>query len=243
MIHLSVNVNKIATLRNARGGIEPSVLKFAAAAIEAGAHGITVHPRPDQRHITARDVHELVPVVEDVEYNLEGYPDARFLGLVREIRPTQATLVPDPPDVLTSNAGWAAGEHQALLTETIAELHSYGTRVSLFVETERDDIAAAKEAGTDRIELYTGPFAEACAQGEGIASFRRYASAASYASELGLGVNAGHDLSLENLPLFRELPALQEVSIGHALTCDALRLGWSQAVRAYLDSLVDPDGS
>ena len=165
MIALSVNVNKIATLRNARGGIRPSVPTFARAALEAGAHGITVHPRPDERHIRTDDVFALVEVLaeaqEGIEYNIEGYPDERFLGLIREVRPHQATLVPDPPDVLTSNAGWDAQTHRERLRELIDELHGYGARVSLFLETDLAQIDAVAETGADRIELYTGPYAEA----------------------------------------------------------------------------------
>jgi pyridoxine 5-phosphate synthase len=240
-IALSVNVNKIATLRNARGGDRPSVVAFAQAALEAGAHGITVHPRPDERHIRTHDVFDLVEVIRDapegIEYNIEGYPDARYLGLIRDVRPHQATLVPDPPDVLTSDAGWDAIIHRERLRDLIAELHGYGARVSIFMETDRAQIDAARETGTDRIELYTGPYAEAFLEGDGEASFALYATAARHAREIGLGLNAGHDLDLNNLPLFRQLPGLQEVSIGHALTCDALERGWRETVRAYLDVL------
>ena len=237
MIALSVNVNKIATLRNARGGQEPSVTEFARDAIAAGAYGITVHPRPDERHITTRDVFDLLPVVEAVEYNLEGYPDDRYRSLVRQVKPAQATLVPDPPGVLTSDAGWDAAAHLDFLRDTVQELKSFGCRVSLFMEADLAAISAAKKTGADRIELYTGPFAEAFAKGEGIASFRAYSRAARHAQSLELGINAGHDLNLANLTLFRELPGLAEVSIGHALTCDALRMGWRPAVAAYLEVL------
>ncbi len=236
MICLSVNVNKIATLRNARGGQRPSVTAFARAAIEAGAHGITVHPRPDERHIRYQDALDLVEVVAEggVEYNIEGYPDRRYLDLVHRVRPTQATLVPDPPDVLTSNAGWDAAAHQEFLRDVVAELHESGARVSLFLETELPKVDAAAATGADRIELYTGPYAEAHAAGDAEAAYAEYARAARHALDCGLGLNAGHDLDLDNLIRFRDLPGLQEVSIGHALTCDALERGWRATVEAYL---------
>jgi pyridoxine 5-phosphate synthase len=245
MIALSVNVNKIATLRNARGGHRPSVPAFARAALAAGADGITVHPRPDERHIRTHDVFDLLEVLEDApegtEYNIEGYPDARYLGLIRDARPHQATLVPDPPEVLTSNAGWDAVTHRDRLRDLIAALHEHGARVSIFMETDLAQIDAAAETGTDRIELYTGPYAEAFLAGRGEGSFAEYARAARHAQSVGLGLNAGHDLDLDNLPLFRALPGLQEVSIGHALTCDALEHGWQRTVRAYHDALREVD--
>ena len=241
MIALSVNVNKIATLRNARGGRRPSVTAFARAALAAGADGVTVHPRPDERHIRTHDVFDLLEVLQDApegtEYNLEGYPDPRYLELIRDARPHQATLVPDPPEVLTSNAGWNAVTHRERLRDLIAELHNYGTRVSLFMETDLAQIDAAAETGADRIELYTGPYAEAFLAGQGKTSFAEYARAALHAQSVGLGLNAGHDLDLDNLPLFRDLPGLQEVSIGHALTCDALERGWKATIQAYRDVL------
>lgn len=237
MIALSVNVNKIATLRNARGGGEPSVTAFARAAIEAGVDGITVHPRPDERHIRRSDVFELKEVVEGVEFNIEGYPDERYLEIIHEARPHQATLVPDPPDVLTSNAGWDALRHRDRLREVISRLQGYGARVSIFLEPDLEQVEAAKETGTDRIELYTGPYAEAFERGNGLAAYQPYAAAARAAVDLGLGINAGHDLNLANLTLFRELPGLDEVSIGHAITCDALVHGWQPTLRAYLDVL------
>ena len=239
MIELSVNVNKIATLRNARGGDRPSVTAFARAAIEAGAYGITVHPRPDERHIRARDVFELLPLVREagVELNIEGYPDPRYLELVRETRPDQATLVPDPPNVLTSDAGWDPEQQHAFLVDVVATIHDWGPRVSLFMETDLGAIDAARETGADRIELYTGPFAEHFQAGRGPESYAVYEQAARHATDLGLGLNAGHDLDLHNLRLFRRLPGLQEVSIGHALTCDALEVGWTPAIRRYLEVL------
>lgn len=239
MIELSVNVNKIATLRNARGGDRPSVTTFARAAIEAGAYGITVHPRPDERHIRRSDVFDLLPVVREagVELNIEGYPDARYLEIVRAARPDQATLVPDPPDVLTSNAGWDPLDQHTFLVDAVAAIHDWGPRVSLFMETDLTLIDAARETGADRIELYTGPFAAAFEAGQGHESYALYERAALHAASLGLGLNAGHDLDLHNLRLFRRLPGLQEVSIGHALTCDALEVGWTPAVRRYLEVL------
>lgn len=236
-IKLSVNVNKIATLRNARGGTQPGVVEFARAAVRAGAHGITVHPRPDERHIRRQDVRDLLPVVEGVEFNIEGFPDERYLSIVREARPHQATLVPDPPDALTSNEGWDCRTNKAFLQEVVAELKSYGARVSIFLEPDPEMAPHAAETGTDRIELYTEHFARAFERGEGEAAFERYDRTARVAVEAGLGINAGHDLSLENLVLMRRLTGLAEVSIGHALVVDALWRGWERTVRDYLDVL------
>ncbi|MCB2155071.1 pyridoxine 5'-phosphate synthase [bacterium] len=234
MIKLSVNVNKIATLRNSRGGTVPSVTRFAQMAIDAGAHGITVHPRPDERHIRRTDVTDLRPLCKAVEFNIEGYPDERYCQIIEETRPDQATLVPDPPGVLTSNAGWKAREHQAFLRDTIARLKGVGARVSVFMETNLAEIDAAREAGADRIEFYTGPFAEEFAAGRGKASYQEFATAAQHAVDIGLGINAGHDLDLENLVLMRNLPGLAEVSIGHALVRDALLMGWQKTIGEYL---------
>lgn len=237
MIKLSVNVNKIATLRNSRGGTIPSVTRFAELAIEAGAHGITVHPRPDERHIRRTDVLELRPLARNVEFNIEGYPDERYCQIIEEVRPNQATLVPDPPGVLTSDAGWDTLGHQDFLRNTIARLKAAGARVSVFMETDLAQIEAARKAGADRIEFYTGPFAEEFAAGRGEASFDQFARAARHAVSLGLGINAGHDLNLENLELMRNLPGLVEVSIGHALVRDALLMGWKKTIREYLHVL------
>ena len=237
MIKLSVNINKIATLRNSRGGNIPSVTRFAELAIEAGVHGITVHPRPDERHIRRQDVFDLRPIVKGVEFNIEGYPDERYCGIVGDTRPDQATLVPDPPGVLTSNAGWDARKHRDFLRDTIARLKAKGARVSLFMETDLAQIDAAKEAGADRIEFYTGPFAEEFDAGRGEKSFEEFARAARHAKSIGLGINAGHDLNLSNLVLMRGLPGLMEVSIGHALVRDALLMGWQKTVREYLRAL------
>lgn len=237
---LSINVNKIATLRNSRGGDRPAVVPFARAAIDAGADGITVHPRPDERHIRRGDVMDLREMLaacpgggRHIEFNIEGYPDARYRELVRLVRPDQATLVPDPPDVLTSNAGWRAAEHRDFLRDAVAELAESAGRVSLFMETDLREIDAAAETGAHRIELYTESFARAFAQGHGRESFAEFSRAATHATGLGLGINAGHDLDLENLVLFRDLPGLLEVSIGHAVVCDALLAGWDTTIRRY----------
>lgn len=235
MIKLSVNVNKIATLRNSRGGAQPSVVEFARAAIRAGAHGITVHPRPDERHIRRHDVFDLRPVARDVEFNIEGYPDARFMEIVREARPEQATLVPDPPGAITSNAGWDCERNAAQLRDIVAELKSHGVRVSVFLAHDVRQVEAAAAVGTDRIEFYTEPFAVDFACGRGRESFAEFAAAAERALQVGLGINAGHDLNLANMELMRELPGLLEVSIGHALVVDALWMGWDRAVKAYLE--------
>jgi pyridoxine 5-phosphate synthase len=236
MVKLSVNINKIATLRNARGGQVPSVLDWALHIERFGAHGITVHPRPDERHIRYADVRQLAPKLT-TEFNIEGYPTDDFLQLVEEARPAQVTLVPDPPGVLTSNAGWDTREHLSFLREVVARLKSGGMRTSLFVETNEDDIEGAAEAGADRIELYTEAYATGYPRDpeNAVAPF---AYAAEWAHQCGLGVNAGHDLSLENLGFFaREVPHLQEVSIGHALVADALRYGMENTVKMYLRSL------
>ncbi len=232
MTKLSVNVNKIATLRNARGEDRPNVVQVAIDCERFGADGITVHPRPDERHITRQDVLDLSAVVQ-TEFNIEGYPDARYLDLVRLVRPAQATLVPDPPDVLTSNAGWKTKAQLGLLTELTTELRAMGVRSSIFVDTELENIEYAAKAGVDRIELYTGPFAKHYAENPA-AAVAPYVQAAKLAQELGLGLNAGHDLSLENLRFFKEsILWLDEVSIGHALISDALYFGLENTVRMY----------
>lgn len=233
---LSVNVNKIATLRNARGGNIPDVL-LAAERIEGfGAEGITVHPRPDARHITYSDVQGLKHVVK-TEFNIEGYPNQKFIDLVLEVNPDQVTLVPDPPDVLTSNAGWNAEENTEFLREVIARFKDAGIRTSIFMDTDEAQITAAATTGTDRIELYT----EAYAIGhkiQGADAAVPYARAATLAHSLGMGVNAGHDLDLNNLKDFvQNVPHLAEVSIGHALISDALYLGIEKTVKQYLDCL------
>ena len=230
---LSVNINKIATLRNARGGDVPNVLKVALDCERFGAEGITVHPRPDQRHIRYSDVADLAPAVT-TEFNIEGYPNEAFIALVLANLPAQVTLVPDPPGVLTSNAGWNAIEHKELLTEVIATFKDAGIRTSIFIETDQDQIAAAKAAGADRIELYTESYAVGYAK-DSAAAVAPYVSSATFAKSIGLGVNAGHDLSLENLSLFAQKlhGTLDEVSIGHALIADALYLGLHNTIQQY----------
>jgi pyridoxine 5-phosphate synthase len=232
MTRLSVNINKVATLRNARGGTVPNVVQFAIDCERFGAEGITVHPRPDERHITTKDVFELKDVVK-TEFNIEGYPDDRFMKMMEQIRPDQVTLVPDPPGVLTSNAGWDTREHASFLSEIINQLKSLGLRTSLFCEPDLDRIEGAKVIGADRIELYTGPYAKYFPLGKENA-VRPYVQAAQFAMECGLGVNAGHDLSLDNLAYFKQsLPQLDEVSIGHALISDALYLGLENTIQRY----------
>jgi pyridoxine 5-phosphate synthase len=236
MTKLSVNINKIATIRNARGGQVPNVV-FAAKRIEEfGAQGITVHPRPDERHITFNDVRELAEVVKG-EFNIEGYPSRDWLDLVIESKPAQATLVPDPPGVLTSNAGWNTIDQASFLTEVLAELNRHDIRTSIFIGTELPLIEAAAKLGTHRIELYTEPYAEQYNNDpeRAVAAFAR---AAKHAANCGLGVNAGHDLSLDNLKYFAlHVQPLEEVSIGHALISDALYFGLENTVQMYLSQL------
>lgn len=232
MTKLSVNINKIATLRNARGGSIPSVTHAAINIQQFGADGITVHPRPDERHIRYADVYDLKPVVF-TEFNIEGYPDERFLKLVEEVLPTQVTLVPDAPNVLTSNAGWDTIKHKQFLTDVVARLKQKGMRVSLFMETGLRKIDVAKETGADRIELYTESYAAqyAADKEKAIAPF---VVAANHASDIGIGLNAGHDLSLQNLGYFSSnIKNLLEVSIGHALVADALYFGLANVVGMY----------
>jgi pyridoxine 5-phosphate synthase len=243
LIRLSVNVNKIATVRNSRGGSRPSVVGAARACVEAGAEGVTVHPRADARHITAADVREVAVFLTTlggrVEYNIEGDPRPDLLGLVHEVKPTQCTLVPVRPGELTSEAGWPADTPLREMTAIVGQLRRAGTRVSVFVNPDEGPIRWAADVGADRVELYTEPFARAFERGEASAreSFAGYVKAAELAHELGLGVNAGHDLDLENLVLFRGLPHLAEVSIGHALISHALFVGLARSVRQYLDVL------
>lgn len=232
MTRLSVNVNKVATLRNARGGNLPDVVRFAGDCERFGADGITVHPRPDERHITLRDVYALAPVVK-TEFNIEGYPDKRYMDIIRDIRPAQATLVPDPPHVITSNTGWNVIQHMQQLKEITAEIHALGARVSIFLNADIDQVHAARECGTDRIELYTGPYAEHYATDRRTA-VSAYKAAAHAAHAIGLGVNAGHDLNLQNLSfLIHELQFVNEVSIGHALISDALYFGIENTIQLY----------
>lgn len=233
---LSVNVNKIATLRNARGGNLPCPVRAAQHLQAWGADGITVHPRPDARHITYDDVRKLRPVVH-TEFNIEGYPSPDFVDLVLEVKPEQVTLVPDPPDVLTSNAGWDTLAESTLLRDVLGRFQAAGIRTSLFMETDEARIRAAADLGADRIELYTEAYAVAHREGHSLAA-QPYATAARLAREVGLGVNAGHDLNLDNLADFvRLVQPLQEVSIGHALISDALYVGLQNAVGQYKEAL------
>jgi len=236
---LSVNINKIATLRNSRGGALPSPTDAARICIEAGAAGITVHPRADERHITRGDVVALASLLaprrRDVEFNIEGDPRPDLLELVRQVRPHQCTLVPVLPGEITSQAGWPPDTPAAEMRGTVADLRGRGIRVSLFVDPEVDAVRWAASMGADRVELYTEPFARAFKESEDACrrSFARYIEAAHHAVALGLGVNAGHDLDLDNLVVFRMLPHLDEVSIGHALISHAIYVGLAQAVRDY----------
>lgn len=232
MTKLSVNINKVATIRNARGGNVPDLVQFAVDCQRFGADGITIHPRPDERHITTQDVYALKDVIT-TEYNIEGYPDERYLRLLKDVQPEQATLVPDPPHVLTSNAGWDTVTNFKVLKDLSSEIKDLGIRVSIFVDTNLKNIEYAAKSGVDRIELFTGPFAEeyGFSPEKGI---KDYIEAAKYAHELGLGINAGHDLSLENLKYFKsQLQFLDEVSIGHALISDALYLGLENTIQRY----------
>lgn len=232
MTLLSVNVNKIATLRNARGENTPNLVQVAIDCERYGADGITVHPRPDERHITRQDVYDLAEVVT-TEFNIEGYPNDRFMKLVSDVHPAQATLVPDPPGVLTSNAGWDTKLNQGLLTELAREFKSKGIRSSVFVDTNLENIEYAAKCGIDRIELYTGPYANDFKTNPQEA-IEEYIAAAKLAVDLGLGLNAGHDLDLNNLKYFKEnISGLQEVSIGHALISDALYLGLENTIQMY----------
>jgi pyridoxine 5-phosphate synthase len=241
MIRLSVNVNKVATLRNSRGGHAPDVIEAVEVCLAAGAPGITVHPRADRRHITPGDVREIARVLagRGVEFNIEGDPRPELIDLVNEVRPDQCTLVPVAAGEITSQAGWQPGRQTEALKDVIAGFKSRGVRVSVFVDPVQKPIEWAAQAGADRVELYTEPFARAFEAGAaaGRASFESFSAAARLASSLGLGVNAGHDLDLANLTLFRRLPFLDEVSIGHAIISRALFVGLDTVVREYLDVL------
>ena len=240
MVRLSVNVNKVATIRNSRGGSVPSVIEAVSACVEAGAPGITVHPRADARHVTTSDVREIAQFLTSlrgrVEYNIEGDPRPDLLDLVHSVRPDQCTLVPVRPGEITSQAGWSAQTPREALAKTIDDLRKSRIRVSLFVDPEDAAVRWAADLGADRIELYTEPFARAFERGDDEArrAFQTYANAAGLAHALGLGVNAGHDLDLENLVAFRTLPYLDEVSIGHALISHALFVGLTRSIRDYL---------
>jgi pyridoxine 5-phosphate synthase len=243
MIRLSVNVNKVATLRNSRGGDEPRLLDAVDVCLRAGVQGITVHPRADERHIKPRDVDDIARALEDqrpgIEFNIEGDPRPDLIELVRRVRPDQCTLVPVVPGEITSQAGWAAGPEAATLPAIVDDLKSRGVRVSLFVDPTPDAIRLAASLGGDRVELYTEPYARAFERGPEAAkkSFATYSAAAELAHQLGLGVNAGHDLNLDNLVIFRELPYLDEVSIGHAIMSRALFVGLQTVVGEYLTVL------
>ncbi len=236
MTKLSVNINKIATLRNARGGNNPNVIQVAKDCERFGAQGITVHPRPDERHIRYSDTIELSKTVK-TEFNIEGYPDERFMKIIEKTRPAQATLVPDGPDVLTSNAGWNTVDHSEKLSELIYRIKNWGVRVSVFVDPDTKMVEGAKQIGADRIELYTEPYAVGYSSGKSKA-VKPYSAAARLASSLGLGINAGHDLDLQNLEFFNtNVPELKEVSIGHALIADALYYGLENTIQMYLRKL------
>lgn len=237
MTKLSVNINKTATIRNARGGNMPNVLQFALDCERFGAQGITVHPRPDERHIRYQDVRDLKPVLT-TEFNIEGNPIPSFTELVKEVKPAQVTLVPDAENVLTSNAGWDTITHFDFLKDKVAEFKEAGIRVSIFIDADNLKlIEKAKETGTDRIELYTESYASNYAADRAMA-VKKFVEAAKFAHEIGLGINAGHDLSLENLEYFHaQVPFLDEVSIGHALICDALYLGIENTIQMYLNQL------
>lgn len=236
MTKLSVNINKIATLRNARGGNVPDLLQVAKDIQRFGGQGITIHPRPDERHIRYQDARELKPIVY-TEYNIEGNPEQKFIDLVLEVKPTQVTLVPDAVDAITSNAGWDTVKHQDYLKEIIQEFQRNGIRTSVFVDPVLEMIEGAKKTGTERIELYTEAFAHQYGLGnkEGILP---YVEAAKLANELDLGINAGHDLSLDNIQFFKQnIPNLLEVSIGHALISESIYLGLENVVNMYLQKL------
>lgn len=236
MTRLSVNINKVATLRNARGENIPDVERFAIDCERFGAQGITVHPRPDERHITRRDV-EILSKTMTTEFNIEGYPSQDFIDLVIKAAPTQATLVPDAPDALTSSAGWNVVENREFLREVVGRLRNAGIRVSIFVDADPDQIRAAASIGADRVELYTKPYADEFPSDpdKAVAPFVK---ASEEARRLGIGLNAGHDLNLQNLKFFKQsLPLLDEVSIGHAIISDALYLGIQETIRSYLACL------
>lgn len=236
MTKLSVNINKIATIRNARGGNNPDVLQAAIDCQRFGAHGITVHPRPDERHIRKSDVYSIKKQIA-AEFNIEGYPSDEFIKMVLDVKPDQVTLVPDPPEALTSNAGWDTFRHFDFLRNIISDFKNAGIRTSIFIDTDVENIRMAAKTGTHRVELYTEPYATMFSQNseKAIAPF---VIAAEAAIESGLGLNAGHDLSLENLSFFvQKVPGLMEVSIGHALICDALYYGLENTIQMYLRQL------
>ena len=236
MTNLSVNINKVATIRNARGGNVPNVKEFALNCERFGANGVTVHPRPDERHIRRSDVYDLRPILR-TEFNIEGYPSEEFIELLLKVKPAQATLVPDAPDQITSNTGWDVENNLEFLTQVVDRLKEAGIRTSIFVNPDETSIKLAARAGADRVELYTEPYAAEYAQNKETA-VAPYVEASETAHKCGLGVNAGHDLSLENLAFFCEkVPYLNEVSIGHALISDALYLGLEETIKQYKNCL------
>ncbi|MBT8309771.1 MAG: pyridoxine 5'-phosphate synthase [Flavobacteriaceae bacterium] len=236
MTKLSVNINKIATLRNSRGGDTPNVVQFGVDVQRFGAQGVTIHPRPDERHIRYQDAYDLKPVVT-TEYNIEGNPIKKFIDLVLDVKPTQVTLVPDAVDAITSNAGWDTLKHKDFLVDVIQEFKNNDIRTSIFVDPDPKQIEGAKATGTDRIELYTEAYAHEYAKGN-TKAIEPYAACAHLANELGIGINAGHDLSLDNIKFFKEnIPGLLEVSIGHALISESLYLGIENVVQMYLHRL------
>ncbi len=236
MTKLSVNINKIATLRNSRGGNTPNVVQFAKDVQRFGAQGVTIHPRPDERHIRYQDVYDLKPVVYS-EFNIEGNPVQKFMDIVLEVKPMQVTLVPDAEDAITSNSGWNTIKHKSFLIDVIKEFQNNGIRTSIFVDPILEQIEGAKVTGTDRIELYTEAFAHQYSLGNKNAIFP-YAKSAELANALGLGVNAGHDLSLDNIKFFKDnIPGLLEVSVGHALISESLYLGIENVIQMYLYKL------
>lgn len=237
MTKLSVNINKIATLRNSRGGNIPDVVKAAIDVQNFGAEGVTVHPRPDERHIRQKDVYEIRQVIR-TEFNIEGYPSRNFINLVKAVKPHQVTLVPDPPEALTSNAGWDTITHLSFLKEVIAEFNEAGIRTSIFIDTNPDHILNAVNTNTDRVELYTEPYA-ALYPVDPEKAIAPFVEAANLANKAGLKINAGHDLNLQNLKFFNErIPFLKEVSIGHALIADALYMGLEKTIALYKELLV-----
>lgn len=240
MTKLSVNLNKVALVRNSRGHNQPDLMEFARLSLESGAHGLTLHPRPDQRHATPEDVRNLTALCREhdgIEMNVEGNPFDEFMDLVCEVVPDQVTLVPDEPGQLTSDHGWTVSQYKDILIPLISRMKDKGIRVSIFMDPVIEEIELVPETGADRIELYTEPYASAFPTEKKQEVFEQFAAAAKCAEDLGLGLNAGHDLDLENLPLLCSIPNLKEVSIGHALVVDALRVGFAPTVKAYLHAI------
>ena len=236
MSRLSVNINKIATLRNARGEDVPNLVKVALDCEKFGAQGITIHPRPDERHIRYKDVYDLKKVIT-TEFNIEGYPNRKFIDLVLEVKPEQVTLVPDSPEVLTSNAGWKVTEKKDFLNNVLQEFKSAGIRTSIFMETDMEQINFLRNINTDRIEFYTGPYA-ANYKANPAEAIKEYVTASKQVAKFAIGINAGHDLDSENLAYFKQhITNLEEVSIGHALICDALNWGLEKTIQTYLKAM------